>query len=491
MSTDTSAPPATATTTAASGRARTVALVVILLASFMDLLDATVMNVALPSVREDLNASSAQLQWLLAGYTLAFALGIITGARLGDLYGYRRVFLVGVAGFTLASALCAAAPTAGLLVATRVIQGVFAAAMVPQVLSQIQLMYAPHERGGAMAAFSSLNGLASAVGPILGAALLEADLFGQGWRAVFWLNIPVGVLALVVASRVLPEGRAEHRPRPDVPGMLLSGAGLVLVLYPLIAGSEERPWPAWTYVCLALGVAVLFLFHRYERRLSGAGRTPLVEMSLFRLRSVGGGLLLQFLFFLPVMGFFLTFMQLLQAGLEMSPMAAGVAILPWPIATTIGAGVGAAVLLPKIGRATVQLGLVVLAVGFLLLAFTARSAAPDATWLDFLPGVAVGGLGLGLTVAPLAALTLENIPGEHAGSGSGLFNTVAQLAASVGVAVMGTLFFAVRDSHTGGRAHGYAPGFTATMWASLGLVALCFAVSFLLPRRSGAGASAR
>ncbi|MBZ4319383.1 MFS transporter [Streptomyces huiliensis] len=481
MSTDTSAPPATTT---ASGRARTVALVVILIASFMDLLDATILNVTLPSIREDLDASSAQLQWLLAGYTLAFALGIITGARLGDLYGYRRVFLVGVAGFTLASALCAAAPNAELLVATRVVQGVFAAAMVPQVLSQIQLMYAPQERGGAMAAFSSLNGLASAVGPILGAALLEADLFGQSWRVVFWLNVPIGVVALVVASRVLPEGRAEQRPRLDPMGMLISGAGLVLVLYPLIAGSEERPWPAWTYVCLGLGVVVLFLFYRYEKGLSGSGKTPLIEMSLFRLRSVGGGLLLQFLFFLPVMGFFLTFMQMLQAGLDMSPMAAGVAILPWPIATTIGAGLGAAVLLPKIGRATVQLGLVVLAVGFLLLTFTARSADPDMTWLDFLPGVAVGGLGLGLTVAPLAALTLENIPGEHASSGSGLFNTVAQIAASVGVAVMGTIFFAVRDSHADGRAHGFAPGFITTMWASLGFVAVCFVVSFMLPKKS-------
>ncbi|MBC2878459.1 MULTISPECIES: MFS transporter [Streptomyces] len=487
MSTDASAPPAPPAppaTPTASGRARTLALVVILLASFMDLLDVTIMNVALPSLREDLGASPAQSQWLLAGYTLAFALGIVTGARLGDLYGYRRVFLVGVAGFTLASALCAVAPGAGALVATRVVQGVFAAAMVPQVLSQIQLMYAPHERGGAMAAFSSLNGLASAVGPILGAALLEADPFGQGWRAVFWLNVPVGVVALVVASRALPEGRAGTRPRLDPLGMLLSGAGLVLVLYPLIAGSEERPWPAWTYVCLTLGVAVLFLFHRHEKGLSAAGRTPLVEMSLFRLRPVGGGLLLQFLFFLPVMGFFLTFMQLLQAGLEMGPMAAGVAILPWPIATVLGAGLGAAVLLPRFGRVTVQLGLVVLAVGFLLLALIARSAGPGATWLDFLPGVTVGGLGLGLTVAPLAALTLEGIPGEHAGSGSGLFNTVAQLAASAGVAVMGTVFFAVRDSHPDGRAHGYVPGFTATMGAGLGLIALCFAVSFLLPRRS-------
>ncbi|MFI0742179.1 MFS transporter [Streptomyces sp. NPDC021100] len=171
-------------------------------------------------------------------YTPAFTLGIVTGARLGDLYGYRRMSLVGVAGFTLASGLCAAAPGAGALVAAPVVQGVFAAAMVPQVLSQIQLTYAPYERGGAPAASSSLNGLASAVGPILGgAALLEADPFGQGRRAVFWLDVPVGVVALVGASRALPEGRAGTGARLDPLGMLLSGAVLVLLLYPLIAGS--------------------------------------------------------------------------------------------------------------------------------------------------------------------------------------------------------------------------------------------------------------
>ncbi|MFC7583768.1 MFS transporter [Nonomuraea antimicrobica] len=244
------------TAPAAGGRTRTIALVVILLASFMDLLDVTIVNVTVPAIRAELGASPAQVQWMLAGYTLAFALGIITGARLGDLYGYRRVFLVGIAGFVAASALCGAAPTADALVAARVVQGVFAAAMVPQVLSQIQLMYQPHERGGAMAAFSSLSGLAAAAGPILGAALLEADVSGLGWRSVFWLNVPVGLVALVVAARVLPQGRGAARPRLDLAGMGICAAGLLLILFPLIAGSEDVPgrsgrtcawWRVWPY----------------------------------------------------------------------------------------------------------------------------------------------------------------------------------------------------------------------------------------------------
>ncbi|MFC5186878.1 DHA2 family efflux MFS transporter permease subunit [Actinomadura harenae] len=482
MSTGTTSPAPTPVT----GTGRTVALVVILLASFMDLLDVTIVNITLPSVENDLGASSAQLQWMLTGYTLAFALGIITGARLGDLFGYKRTFLVGIAGFTIASALCGGAPTAEALVVARIVQGLFAAAMVPQVLSQIQVMYAPHERGGAMAAFSSLSGLAAAAGPILGAALLEADWFGQGWRAVFWINVPVGALALAAALMVLPEARGATRPRLDAVGMLLSAAGLVLILYPLIKGSAERPWPLWTYPSMAVGIAVLAVFVRHQRSLSARSRSPLIETGLFRIRSVGGGLLVQFLFFLPVMGFFLTFMQLLQPGLGMTPMKAGLTILPWPIATTVAAGLGAAVLLPRLGRTTVQIGIVVLAAGFVLLAATATDATHDTGVLAFLPGVIVGGAGMGLTVAPLAQLTLEEVPAVHAASGSGLFNTVAQLAASVGVAVIGTVFFSRLTGHSGPALDRYTTAYGATLWASLLLLAATLAASFLLPHKKKA-----
>ncbi|MEV4898552.1 MFS transporter, partial [Nonomuraea sp. NPDC055795] len=284
-------------TSAVTTKARTVALVVILLASFMDLLDVTIVNITLPSVRAELGASPAQLQWMLAGYTLAFALGIITGARLGDLFGYKRVFLAGIAGFTVASALCGAAPTAEVLVGARIVQGLLAAVMVPQVLSQIQLMYGPHERGPAMAAFSSLSGLAAATGPILGAVLLRADWFGQGWRTVFWINVPVGIAAFLAAVLVLPEARSTTRPRLDLTGVLISTAGLVLVLYPLIQGSEGQPWPTWAYLSVILGILVLAGFIRHQGRLSGLGKSPLIEVGLLRMRPVGGGLLIQFLFF--------------------------------------------------------------------------------------------------------------------------------------------------------------------------------------------------
>ncbi len=477
MSTTRPAPTASRPT----GRRRTLTLVIVLLAAFMDLLDATIANIALPAIRADLGASPAHLEWVLAGYTLAFALGVITGARLGDLYGYKRVFLIGMAGFTAASALCGAAPTPELLITARVLQGLFGAAMIPQVLSQIQLLYAPHERGGAMAAFSSLSSLAAALGPILGALLLEGDWLGLGWRSVFWINVPVGVLAVIAAARVLPEGRATTRPRLDLPGVALSGTGLLLILYPLTVASDRGHWPTWAYAALALGAAVLVLFHRYQQHLSRQNRSPLVEVSLFRIRSVGGGLLVEFLIFLPMMGFFFTLLQLLQSALHMSPLTVGVLMLAWPVANAAFATLGATVLLPRIGRATVQTGLAVMAAGLAVLAVISRSVTPTTHWLAFSPGVFVAGAGAGLAVAPLAQLTLQDVPTRHAGSGSGLFNTVIQVAASLGVALFGTLYFSGQPG-THQAAHDAGPAFATTMWISIALLAAAFASSYLLPR---------
>ncbi|MER6950390.1 MFS transporter [Nonomuraea sp. NPDC000554] len=463
-------------------------MVIVLLAAFMDLLDATIANIALPTIRSHLGASAAQIEWVLAGYTLAFALGVITGARLGDLYGYKRVFLIGMAGFTAASALCGAAPTPELLVAARILQGLCGAAMIPQVLSQIQLLYAPEERGRAIAAFSSLSSLAAALGPILGALLLESGWFGLGWRSVFWINVPVGIVAVLAAWHVLPEGRASTRPRLDLGGVALSGLGLLLVLYPLTIASDRGTWPAWTYAAFALGMLVLGVFYRYQRTLSDQGRSPLVEVSLFRIRSVAGGLLVEFLIFLPMMGFFFTLLQFLQAALGFTPLTVGVLMLAWPLANAAFAILGATVLLPRIGRATVQLGLVVMALGLAVLALTANSTSAT-SWGAFVPGVFIAGSGAGLAVAPLAQLTLQDVPAQHAGSGSGLFNTVIQLAASLGVALFGTLYFHPQPDRTHQLAHDAGPAFAATMWISIALLAATLALSYLLPRKTSTPAT--
>ncbi len=470
-----------------AGRLRTVTLVIVLLAAFMDLLDASITNIALPAIRTDLGASSSQIEWVLAGYTLAFALGVITGARLGDLHGYKRVFLIGMIGFTAASALCGAAPTPELLIAARVLQGIFGAAMIPQVLSQVQLLYEPDDRGGAMAAFSALSSFAAALGPTLGAFLLESDWLGPGWRGVFWINVPVGAAAVIAAACVLPEGRAAVRARLDLPGVALSSFGLLLILYPLTLASDGGHWPVWSYGALALGVAVLALFHRYQKRLSGQGRSPLVEVSLFRVRSVAGGLLIEFLIFLPMMGFFFTLLQLLQVALGMSPLTVGVLVLAWPLTNAVFATVGARILLPRIGRATVQIGLVLIAAGLTVLALTARSATPDTYGAAFVPGIFVAGTGAGLAMAPLAQLTFQDVPARHAGSGSGLFNTVIQVAASLGVALFGALYFSRQRDHPHPVPGEAGSAFAMTMWVSIVLIAVAFGLSYLLPRRTEAG----
>ncbi|MEV0402570.1 MFS transporter [Actinoallomurus sp. NPDC050550] len=467
---------------------RTLALIALLLAAFMDLIDVTILNVVLPSIEKDLGASPAQLQWMLSGYSLALALGMITGARLGDILGHKKVFLIGVSGFAAASALCGMAPGPDLLVAARVLQGLAAAVMIPQVLSQIQVMYAPHERGGAMAAFSALSGLAATVGPILGPALLSWNLAGLGWRLVFWVNVPVGVVTVIACLRSLPESRARHAVRIDVTGVIVSTVGLMLVLYPLIAASGRGERPVWTYPSITAGVLTLAGFWAHQRRVGARGGDPLIQVSLFRFRSVCGGLLVQLLFFIPTMGFFLVVMQFLQVGIGAGPMTAGLTILPWSVAVAVLAGVSAAVLLPRIGRATVQIGLVLLAAGFAAIAVVAGGATAHTGWTDLIWGVLIGGAGMGMIVAPLAQLTLGDVPVGDAGSGSALFNTVTQLAAAVGVAIIGTFFFArVRGlngvSPRAVLADRFGDALAASLWLATVLLAIAFAATFLLPRR--------
>jgi EmrB/QacA subfamily drug resistance transporter len=469
-----------------AGRARTVALVAVLLAAFMDLMDVTILNVLMPSIEVDLHASPAQLEWMLSGYTLALALGLISGARLGDMFGRKRVFLIGVAGFAGASALCGVSTGADMLIAARVLQGLLAAVMIPKVLTQIQVLYAAHERGGAMAAYSALTGLAASVGPVLGPALLGWNLAGAGWRLVFFINVAVAVIAIPVCIRLLPESRPAAAARLELPGVAISAVGLLLVLYPLITAADRTGWPAWTYASLVAGVLVLDGFVVYQRRVSAHGHTPLLQVSLLRFRSVRGGLLTQLVFFIPVMGFFLIIMQFLQIGLAMSPMTAGLTMLPWSIATAVLAAVSAAVLLPRIGRATIQIGLVVLAIGFALVAVPALAATPQTGWVNMLAGMIIGGAGMGLVVAPLAQLTLTDVPVQHAGSGSALFNSTTQLAAAFGVAAIGSFFFTHLQPSGANPATlptGYGHALATSLWLSIGLLAAAFAVTFILPRR--------
>ena len=468
-------------TTLPTGRARTLALVTLFLASTMELLDMMIVNVSLPTIERGLHASATQLEWVVAAYPLAFAVALITGSRLGDRYGRKRLFVTGLVGFTLASAACGLAPTAGALVAARGIQGLAAAAMVPQVLSSLQVMYAPHERAKAIGAFTGLAGIAAVAGPLVGALLTEADVAGIGWRAIFLVNVPVGALAVLAALRLVPESRAARRPNLDPRGVAVLGAGLLAVLYPLTAG-RELGWPTWSLALIVAGAVVIGWFVRGQHRIERAGREPLVALSLFRTRSFAGGTAFQVLLYVGLGAQGLAQTVFLQAGLGWSVLRAGVMGVPFAVVTTVAAGVGVTVVAPRIGRRVLQLGAAVMAAGLLGTAATVQGMTPASSGWVLVPALAVAGAGFGLMISPIGLFTLDEVPAEQAGSASGLFNTTGQLANAVGIAVIGTLFFSVAAAAAPALpADLFRPAYQLVLLVVAGLLVLAVPVARALP----------
>ena len=464
------------------GRARTIALLSLFLASTMELLDTTIVNVALPTIESGLRATDTQLQWMVAAYPLAFALALITGSRLGDLLGRKRVFVAGLVGFTATSAACGLAPTAEALVAFRAVQGVAAAAMIPQVLSSLQVMYRPHERARAMGMFTGLAGLSAVLGPVIGAVLTQADVAGLGWRAIFLVNVPFGLAAVAAALRWVPESVAERRPRIDLRGVVVLALGLLGVLYPLTLG-RELGWPAWVYAAMAAGVAVLVLFGRAQWRAERAGREPLVATSLYRGRGFAAGSTMNALLFASMSSYFLCQTVYLQAGLGWSVLRAGLAGVPFALTTTVFAGVGVAVLAPRIGRRVLQIGALTWAAGAVLIGVAVHGADASTSLWAFLPGFVVAGAGFGLMVSPIGVFTLAEVPVDKAGSASGLFSTTGQLAGATGVAAVGSLFFSVAQAHASSSpVEVFRPAVEASLAVLVGLMLVAAVVARALPR---------
>ena len=470
------------TTSPPIGRARSIALVSLFMASFMELLDATIVNVALPDIERALGANSAQLQWMVASYTLALAIGLITGSRIGDIYGRKKTFIVGLVVFTVASVLCGMAMNPEMLIASRALQGFASAAMIPQVLSSLQVMYKPSERAGAMAGFSALAGVAAVSGPILGAVLTNADIFGWGWRTIFFVNIPVGIFAVICAVKYVPESVAPVRHKLDLSGVVILAVGMLAVLYPLTMGREEG-WPLWTFLTMAFGLLVMVGFVLLQRREEKNGGEPLVAVSLFKGRAFAAGIAMMFLFFIPMNGFFLIQTLFLQLGLEYPILKAGLTMIPFSIMVPVLAGISAAILARKIGRVVLQLGPLVIAVGFVVLIFTVQSVGGAVTPWHLLAGLALSGAGFGMVVAPVGIFVLSEVPTKFAGSASGLFNTTSQLAGALGVAIIGTIFFnSLESSAATSQSAVFIDGFTFTMWWMAGGMVLTSIAATFLPR---------
>jgi EmrB/QacA subfamily drug resistance transporter len=453
---------------------RWLAAAVMMVAVTMDLIDVTIVNVALPTIRQDLAASSTQLEWVVSAYMLAFAATLITAGSFGDLFGRKRVFLIGIAVFGAASLGAGVSQTPGELIAARIVQGAAAAAMTPQLLATFRAIFASEERAKAFGLYGAVLGFASAVGLLLGGALTDANLFGWGWRPVFLVNVPIALVSLIAAVRVVPETRERFARRPSLAGAALLTASLVAIVYPLLEG--RRPgWPVWGWLLLPAGLLGLAVLGVVEERRRGSEVAPLLRARLFRIPVFAAGMGVQLAFAAGLQGFFLAFAVWIQIGQHYSPLRAGL--------TTIAFSIGSFMLAPaaiplaqRFGRLVLAGGAALLALGIVGIGIGAHQLGAGTSPWPLVPGLVVAGAGLALLIIPLVNVVLAAVPSEAAGGASGMFNTAQELGGAIGVAIIGTLFFGRAGAHPLGEA------FTHTAPYIVILFLIAGALSFVLPQ---------
>ncbi|MEV5837060.1 MFS transporter [Nocardia sp. NPDC052112] len=433
-------------------RRRWLALVVLLVAGFMDLLDVTIVNVALPTIQSDLNAPYADLEWVVSGYLLGFAATLITGGRLGDLFGRKTVLLAGLTLFTLASLACGIAPGPGWLIAARIVQGATAGLMIPQILAIMHVSFPAAERGKVLGIWGGVLGSASVAGLIVGGILVQADVFGWAWRPIFLVNVPVGMLAIPAAMMLVRQSRSATADRLDPIGTVLAIGAVLLLAYPLTEG-RALGWPVWTFALMAAAGLVLAVFVAYERHRSETVGSPLVVLNLFRQRTFSAGMAVWLLFWIALGGYFLVWTLYLQAGLGWTPLRAGLSASPFAIAAAAGAGTSVAVFVPRYGRMVLFAGAMINAAGFGLYLYLAAHYGSAITSAQMFTPLAISGFGFGLFVAPTVDLILSGVPAHDAGSASGQLSTIQQVGMALGVALAGVFFFTQLDTSA---AHGTA-----------------------------------
>jgi EmrB/QacA subfamily drug resistance transporter len=413
---------------------------VVLASAVMDLLDSTIAQTAAPAIRRELGGSYAALEWISAAYTLAMSVTLLLGSRLGDLLGRRRVLLAGIAGFVCASTLCAIAPSAGALIAARALQGAVAAIMVPQGFGLIRELFGDEGQQKAFSVFGPVMGMAAVAGPLVGGGLIKLDLLGLGWRAIFLVNVPLGLAALAAGRRFLPRvAPATPDARLDGVSIGLGMLGCVALVYPLIQG-REHGWPAWSFAMLALGVITLGVFAVLQGRRARQGRAPLVEPSILRRRPYMAGLAVVVGFIGAMGGMVIALNVMYQGGLGFSPLACGVATLAIPVAA-IGGSITSSILLARIGRGTMQIGIATMAAGLVACDLVMRSVAGGLSAWDLAAPLALTGFGMGMVFVPMFDVILAGVAPHEMGSASGLLESVQQLAMSLGIAGVGTVLF--------------------------------------------------
>ncbi|MEV0374538.1 MFS transporter [Streptomyces sp. NPDC050636] len=454
------------------------ALAALLLGEAMNLLDSTIVQVAAPAMHADLGGSVSDIQWFTTAYTLPFAVLLITGGRLGDIAGRRRIFTIGVTTFMLASIACALAPSVGLLIAFRIVQGAAAAVIIPQTIGLIKAMFAGDEMAKAMGSIGPVMGFAAVCGPVLGGVLTHADLFGSSWRACFLVNVPLSLGVLAVTPKLL-EDRAPKRPTLDLTGTALAMTGIGLIVYPLI-GADVTRMSVWSWGAIGLGMAVVIGFAAHQRSVSARGRSPLVEPSLFARRGFLGALVTSMLFFSVTTGLMMVVVLHLQLGLGTDVLTAGLSLAPWSVGLAVASWVGGAHLVKRYGHHVMTVGLAVLLLGLLAAVAAYHRAGATEYPKPLLVALGVVGLGIGMFSPAFFTVALRPVMPQEIGSAAGLLNAVQQIGATLGVAVLGSIY--LNNAGSGGPVaalHAVQIAF----WIAVGLLAASVLSSRLMIER--------
>jgi EmrB/QacA subfamily drug resistance transporter len=416
---------------------------IVVAAQFMYVMDAFIVNVALPTMARDLQASASQIEAVIAVYFMAYATLIITGGRLGDIHGAKRVFIAGIAGFTLASLWCGLAQSSTELIVARLAQGATAAMMVPQVLATIHVLFSDEARPKAFAIYGVVLGFGGAAGFVFGGVLVTLNLLGLGWRAVFFVNVPFGVIIAVAAALTMPPTPRRDSVRLDIAGAAVLFVGLGCLIGPLLFG-RDVDWTPWVFAMMALGAAIVAGFVALERAIAARGGLPLIDLALLADRAFTRGLAATFLFFFANLSFYLVMTLFMQNGLGIAPVNAGLALMPLALGFVVSSR-QSAVRVAARGVRTLIEGCALQLVGLAgVVALVELVGRPEVLLLTV--PLAVFGYGQGFVMGPLSGVVLSTVPKSSAGSGSGLYSTVTQIANAVGIAVVGAVFFAFHDA---------------------------------------------
>lgn len=462
------------------------ALAVLLLGTFMVILDSFIVNVAIPTIQEQLSAGTAQIQFIVAAYVISYAVVLITGARLGDWLGRKKLFIIGMGLFIVASALCGFAATANFLIFSRVIQGIGAALLIPQVLAIIQVLFPPEEKGKAVGFYGAVSGLGLIAGQMIGGAMIHWNVWGLGWRSVFLINLPIGILAILLIIPLIKETRSAGKINMDLLGIFIMTGSLLLLIYPLVVGRESG-WPFWVYFSFAGAIAAFFLFLAHEKKMVRRGGNPLIPTSMFHERTFSVGVLSILAYQIGNSGFFLVVSLTLQNGLFLTAIDSALAFVPIGAAFFLASMFG-----PKWAKANssvLKWGAVLIVAGYVVAIAICAYFTAGLQWQYLIVPFFFIGFGQGLVGAPLMGTIMSGVRSDHAGSASGLLSTTMQTANALGIAGIGTIYFSSLvqqgDRHAGSLGlESYLYAFTRSLFCSSLLAIVTLMLLFgLIPQR--------